>query len=108
MVTNNSRPYAYNKVSQHAIQETNQEEEECEEKEEVKCYVDEGETPAACFSPLSRLTFSDDDKEGQKQGELSNHNLSRLKVICSNLSRIFYKKVFRCLFFYFCSEYLPH
>ena len=97
MVTNNSRPYAYNKVSQHAIQETNQEE-ECDEREEVKCYVDEGETPAACFSPLSRLTFSDDDKEGQKQGELSNHNSSRLKVKFSNLSLISYKKVFQSVF----------
>merc|ERR1712223_852663 len=42
--------------------------EECEEEEAVKCYAVEGETPA-CFSPMSRLTFSDEEKEGQKQRE---------------------------------------
>ena len=52
-------------VSQNSMHSQNQKE-ECEEEEDaVKCYAVEGETPA-CFSPMSRLTFSDEEKEGQQ------------------------------------------
>ena len=68
-------------VSQNSMHSQNQKE-ECEEEEDaVKCYAVEGETPA-CFSPMSRLTFSDEEKEGQKQREFDNHNTSNSKVKC--------------------------
>ena len=82
-VKEDNKRNAPNKVSHHAMHDRNQEQEcEEEEEEEVKCFADEGETPA-CFSPLSRLTFSDEEKEGQKQREFTNHNS---KVILSNYS----------------------
>jgi hypothetical protein len=79
-VNEEQRSYAHSKVTHHTMHGRNQEQEREEEEEEVKCYADEGETPA-CFSPLSRLTFSDEEKEGQKQTEFSNHNTSNSKVI---------------------------
>ena len=50
------------------------------------------------FHPTGNKKFEGTMKEGQKQGELSNHNSSRLKVKFSNLSLISYKKVFQSVF----------
>ena len=79
-VNEEKRSNAHSKVTQHTMHGRNQDHECEEEEEEVKCYADEGETPAR-FSPLSRLTFSDEEKEGQKQTEFPNHNTSNSKVI---------------------------